>query len=307
MPAARRVVMLANQRSGSGAADGFDLLFAALRDRGLSVEPFRASNPADLPALAAEARRREPDIALAYGGDGTVNTLANALVGSSVALAIAPRGTFNYVAKQYGLPEEPEAIAKLAAEGDSRQIAAGEVNGQLFLNNCSFGLYTDVIEARERHKKQWGRYRIVAVFSALATALRSRSRLPLRLQGGSEGVRHHGRASLFFAGVNPAQFADSGFEIADAVAAGALGFVVVDAISPGRIVRMLAGAAAGTVEQLQHVTAFTDTALTAEVRRRRPLKVVLDGELLRLAAPLRFRYRADALRLFAPSPDQTSR
>lgn len=301
MPAARRVVMLANQRSGSGDADGFDLLFAALRDRGLEVEPFRAGNPADLPALAAEARRREPDIALAYGGDGTVNTLANALAGSQVALAIAPRGTFNYVAKQYALPEEPEAIAALLADGEPKPIAAGEVNGRLFLNNCSFGLYTDVIEARERHKKQWGRYRIVAVFSALATALRSRARLPLRLQGQSEGTRHHGRASLFFAGVNPAQFKDSGFEIAEAVAAGALGFVVVDAISPGKILSMLAGAAAGTVEQLQHVTAFTDSALVAEVQRRRPLKVVLDGELLRLAAPLRFHYRPEALRMLMPS------
>ena len=110
--------------------------------------------------------------------------------------------------------------------------------------------------------------------------------------------------------MNPRQFADSGFEISEAVEAGALGFVVVDAISPGRIVQMLWGAAAGKVESLQHVTAFTDTALRAEVQRRvRPLKVVIDGELLRLNSPLQFKYRAAALQLMLPAAaaSQTSK
>lgn len=303
MPAARRILIVANRQSGSTAADALDQLGDALRAQGAAVELLTTERPAQLPALAKAAREAKPDVAVAFGGDGTVNTLANALAGSTVPMGIAPRGTFNYVAKQYGLPDAPEAIAELLATGTARPIAAGEVNGKLFLNNCSFGLYTDVIEARERHKAQWGRYRLVAVVSALATALRSTARMPLKLVGAEDGTRHHGRASLFFAGVNPRQFADSGFEIASEVEAGALGFVVVDTITTGRIVKMLAGAAAGTVEQLQHVTAFTDTALRAEVlRRTRPVKVVIDGELLRLATPLQFKHRAAALHLVMPEP-----
>ena len=310
MPAAaRRIAIIANRKSGSTAADALDLLAEALRQRGAELEVLTTEQPAQLPSLARKACESRPDVVVAFGGDGTVNTLANVLAGSTVAMGIAPRGTFNYVAKQYALPDAPEAIAELLTSGTAQPIPAGEVNGKLFLNNCSFGLYTDVIEAREQHKAQWGRYRLVAVVSALATALRSTARLPLKLVGAEDGVRHHGRASLFFAGVNPRQFADSGFEIAEAVEAGALGFVVVDSISAGRIVKMIAGAAAGTVEQLQHVTAFTDTVLRAEVlRRTRPLKVVIDGELLRLASPLRFNYRAAALKLVMPAvAAQTSR
>lgn len=310
MTAARRILIVANSKSGSTAADALDQLVTALQARGATVETLTTEHPEELPALAKKACASKPDIAVAFGGDGTVNTLANALAGSTVAMGIAPRGTFNYVAKQYGLPDAPDAIAELLTTGVPQPIAAGEVNGKLFLNNCSFGLYTDVIEARERHKAQWGRYRLVAVISALATALRSTARLPLKLVGAEDGTRHHGRASLFFAGVNPRQFADSGFEIAAEVEAGALGFVVVDTISASRIVKMIAGAAAGTVEQLQHVTAFTDTALRAEVQRRtRPLKVVIDGELLRLASPLQFKHRAAALRLVMPAaePAQTSK
>ena len=297
MPA-RRIAIVANSTSGSTAADVLDQLVTELQQRGAEVETLTTEQPQQLLALAQQALKLAPDVTVAFGGDGTVNTLANVLAGSTVAMGIAPRGTFNYVAKQYQLPEQPAEIAELLLHGTPQPIPAGVVNGHLFLNNCSIGLYTDVIEARERHKAQWGRYRLVAVCSALATALRSTARLPLKLVGAAEGTHHHGRASLFFAGVNPKQFADSGFEIAEAVAAGALGFVVVDAISPLRIVLMLAGAAAGTVEQLQHVTAFTDTRLRAELARgHRPLRVVIDGELLRLGQPLRFEYRAAALQL----------
>ena len=306
MPNARHIILLANSKSGSDAAEALQVLATALQARGNTVETFSTEIPAELPALARKARVAKPDIAVAYGGDGTVNTLANALAGSNVAMGIAPRGTFNYVAKQYQLPGEPEAIAELLTNGRAQPIAAGEVNGQLFLNNCSFGLYTDVIQARERHKAQWGRYRIVAVFSALATALRSHARLPLRLVGAEDGVRHHGRASLFFAGVNPRQFADSGFEIGAEVEAGALGFVVVDAISPSRIVAMLYGALAGRVEQLQHVTAYSDNALRVEVQQKRPLKVVLDGEIQRLSLPLKFKYRPAALQLLMPEPSSAA-
>ena len=306
MPAAQRIIIVANSKSGSTASSALDQLINALRARGAEVEALTTEQPAQLAALAKKVCESKPDVAVAFGGDGTVNTLANALAGSKVPMGIAPRGTFNYVAKQYGLPESPEDIAELLTTGSAQPIAAGEVNGKLFLNNCSFGLYTDVIEARERHKAQWGRYRLVAVISALATALRSTARLPLKLTGAENGTHHHGRASLFFAGVNPRQFADSGFEISDAVADGALGFVVVDTISAGRIVKMIAGAAAGTVEQLQHVTAFTDTTLRAEVLRRRPLKVVIDGELLRMNSPLQFHYRAAALQLVIPASSQAA-
>lgn len=300
MPAARRILIVANSQSGSTGATALDALAEAVRALGATVELLTTDHPTELPTLAAQAREAKPDVAVAFGGDGTVNTLANALAGSTVAMGIAPRGTFNYVAKQYSLPDAPEAIAELLVHGTPQPIAAGEVNGKLFLNNCSFGLYTDVIEARERHKAAWGRYRLVAVVSALATALQSRARTSLKLLGADGGVHRHGRASLFFAGVNPRQFADSGFEISEAVEAGALGFVVVDSISAGRIVKMIAGAAAGTVEQLQHVTAFTDTALTVELLRKRPLKVVIDGELLRLSAPLKLKHRAAALQLLMP-------
>jgi len=298
----RRIIVVANAKSGSAGGDALDQLSAALCALGVAVDCWRAEQPNQLPTLAARAAAAAPDVLVAFGGDGTVNTVANALAGSTVAMGIAPRGTFNYVAKRYGLPSAVDEVAALLARGRATAIGAGEVNGKLFLNNCSFGLYADVIEARERHKAQWGRSRVVAVLSALATTLSARARLPLRITDPTTGLSQVRRASMVFAGVNPAQFEDGGFALSEEVAGGAVGVVVVDALNPWRVLRMLLGAAAGTVEDLQHIEAFPAQRLEIAVSNRlRPLKVVLDGEILRLLAPLRLRYRPNALRLLLPA------
>ena len=90
MPNARHIILLANSKSGSDAAEALQVLATALQARGNTVETFSTEIPAELPALARKARVAKPDIAVAYGGDGTVNTLANALAGSNVAMGIAP-------------------------------------------------------------------------------------------------------------------------------------------------------------------------------------------------------------------------
>lgn len=299
-PQRRRLILIANAQSGSQADGALDALLAGLRAEGATVEAWIAKQPAQLPALAERARTAAPDAIIAYGGDGTVNCLAQALAGSAQALGVVPRGTFNYVAKQYGLPDETAAVVDLLLHAPARPVAAGEVNGRLFLNNCSFGLYTDIIDARERHKAQWGRLRIVAVLSALVTALRSRARLPLRATDASGRVRYSGRASLLFAGVNPQQFRDGGFELADAVEAGALGFVLLRWLTPWRVLAMLAGALLGRTQQQPQVEAFDGDQLRVAVPLRRRLRAVVDGEILHLRPPLRFDYRPAALWLIRP-------
>lgn len=303
----RRLIVIANARSGSQPDEALDALVEALRAGGATVDAWIAEQPAQLPALAERAREAGADAVVAHGGDGTVNCLAQALTGSDQVLGVVPRGTFNYVAKQYALPEETAEVAQLLLHGTARPIAAGVVNGRLFLNNCSFGLYTDIIDARERHKAQWGRLRVVAVLSALVTALRSRARLPLRLAGSDGVARYQGRASLLFAGVNPQQFRDSGFDLAEEVEAGALGFVLLRWITPWRVLATMFRALFGRAEDLQHVEAFSAPALQAQMPHHRSLRAVVDGEILRLNAPLRFEYRPAALRLIQPAetPDGT--
>lgn len=293
-----RVIVLANRSSGS--SDGtVDPLIEALRRQGCEVQSWTCP-PRELTALARRARDVRPQVVVACGGDGTVNTVANALAGSDVALGIVPQGTFNYVARLYDISEDPEEAAAVIAHGQTRMIPGGFINGRLFLNNFSFGLYTDIIQARERHKATWGRHRVVAVLSALATSLRSRARIPIHLSVDEREGVYRGRTSLFFAGVNPAQFESAGLELADPVREGALGIVLIHAVEPLGILKILATATVNQAERLQALDTFSAGTARVLVPRTR-LRCVIDGELLSLRAPLQLEFRREALHLVAPA------
>lgn len=301
---ARHYILIANARSGSGGDTAVDAVAAALRGAGCVVDLRIAPAAGTLADLAAAACDRRPDAVLACGGDGTVNAVAAALIGSDVPLGIVPLGTFNYVARQYGIPEAPEALAAALRASRPQPVGVGRINGRPFLNNASLGLYTDIIEARERHKAQWGRYRLVALLSALVTTLRRRARLPLRITDAAGRVRYVGRASLVFFGVNPRQFEDAGLApLAAAVRQGALGMVLARSVSASRLVPMLFGAATGRLARLDEIEPDSDTAFRIELRRGRRLRVVIDGETLRLKPPLSVDYQPAALRLLVPAVD----
>lgn len=297
------MVVIANGRAGQPASEALQALEAALREIGRPVQIWQAETPEVLPQLATRAVRERAAIVVAFGGDGTVNTVAQALAGMPVVLAVAPHGTFNYIAREYALPQAPEAIAAMIREGQVRAIAAGWANEVVFLNNASVGLYRDVIEARERHKERWGRYRLVAVASALVTAWHAPARLRLEALDADGRRRASGRFSLLFAGINARQFDDSGFSLGDAVRQGALGFVTVRALNPMRVLALLGGSLVGRVEALQAIETFAVPALTLRLPGRRVVDVVIDGEIRRLRVPVKLRVQPAALRLLVPAAE----
>jgi diacylglycerol kinase family enzyme len=76
-------------------------------------------------------------IVVAGGGDGTVNAIASALVGTAKILGVLPLGRLNHFAKDLQLPLEIESAVETIATGQAIVIDVGEVNGRFFLNNSS--------------------------------------------------------------------------------------------------------------------------------------------------------------------------
>jgi len=304
---AMRVFLVANAASGQkGAGHATDLLAAALELHGFEVLRHAPPPGGALDDAAAEAAAGAgpTDVVVALGGDGTVNTVAQALharpFDARPALAILPLGTFNLVAKRYHLPDDAEALAELIAQRSTCLLGAGEVNGRWFFNNCSFGHYTSMIEARERHKARFGRLRIVAIASALVTLLTSRGRQAVRLdvQAPAPHARRL-RTSLVFIGANPLQLAELGAALEQQVEAGALAFVGVRSTGWRELARFAWGALQANAAELQEVDALAFTAARITTRKR-ALRCVLDGELVHLPTPLALRFEPRALRLCAP-------
>lgn len=124
--------------------------------------------------LVAAARDavRAGRVPVAASGDGTMAAVAAAVAGTDVPMGILPLGTFNYFARSLGVPLELDEALDALCSGTVRRVAFGEVNGRLFLNNASVGIYPKVLDERESTFERYGRSRLVAYAVTLRLVLR---------------------------------------------------------------------------------------------------------------------------------------
>ena len=308
MPAQRPVFVVLN--TGSGRKDREAALAAiehALGAAGAACQVIKVARGSELPASAARAAALAAErggILAAAGGDGTLNGVAQAALEADVPFGVVPLGTFNYFARDNGIPLEAAEAAAVLATGREAPVQVGMVNGKVFLVNASLGLYPRLLEDREAFKQQYGRMRWVALLAALWTLLaRTHPKLVLRITENGE-VRTV-RASTLFVGNNPLQLARLGIAEAQAVAAGLLAAIRVRPASAWGLLDMLLYGAVGRLGQAAGVEAFAFREMeVAPLRpRARPrfLKVATDGESVRLKLPLVFRVAPRALRLLRPA------
>ena len=124
-------------------------------------------------ATIAEALRAKPHTVAAAGGDGTVSSVAAAVAGSATPFGILPLGTLNHFAKDLHIPLDLAQAVHTIASRHIVVVDAAQVNGRVFVNNSSIGLYPSVVERREALRKQG--HRKWPAFAMAATQVLSRS------------------------------------------------------------------------------------------------------------------------------------
>lgn len=295
------ICVLANAGSGKKAAHRIDELVAPLRDAGLvpEVRLIRSGS-----ALPAEARRAVEDgfaTVIAAGGDGTICAVADAVAGSGIALGILPLGTFNFFARSLGLPQDAGEAAKALVGAVEREVSAGEVNGELFLNNASLGLYPALLERREAAYARWGRSRIAAYWSALRT-LTTYDR-PSRLRVTIDGRTDHLRSPVVFVAHNAYQLEQYG--LTDGVELIRQGQFAIYMAPELRRWQLLGFAVKMALRTARPYRDFTlEGGRDVEIVTRAPRRTIArDGEREKMKAPFRFRYLDGALRVLVPAGD----
>jgi diacylglycerol kinase family enzyme len=139
----RRPVLFINPRSGGGTAAREHLADRA-RERG--IEPVELTAGRRLDELAVEAIEDGADALGAAGGDGSVATVAAIASAHDLPFVCVPAGTRNHFARDLGLdPHDPAGALDAFAAGVERRVDLGDVNGRLFLNNVSFGIYGEAV------------------------------------------------------------------------------------------------------------------------------------------------------------------
>lgn len=294
-----------NRRSGSDDADAAEQAIRATLDRaGCPYRLFGARQPGELGALArqaVEAAQEQGGAVVVAGGDGTINAVVQAVLPSGVPLGVLPQGTFNFFARCHGLPEgDPGEGMRGLLDAQERPIPVGMVNERVFLVNASLGLYPQLLERREQDKRRFGRHRLVALLSGLRALLGDYPDLRLTLR--EDGHATARRSTTLVVGDNRLQLSNIGIPEAGAVTRGRLVGIV---LPPMARWRMILAALRGLAGQLGHVEkvdsfAFSELEVALPPRRQREIKVAIDGEITRMALPLRFHLAPQPLRLLVP-------
>ncbi len=147
LPAAvppERPIVVWNPRSGGGKAVSNNLADEA-RARG--IEPIELTPGDNLANLVREAVARGADALAAAGGDGTQALVASIAAEHDLPFACIPAGTRNHFALDLGVDRD-DVVGALDAfvNGGERKIDLAEVNGRVFVNNVSLGLYAEAVQ-----------------------------------------------------------------------------------------------------------------------------------------------------------------
>lgn len=136
--------------------------------------------------LAREAVAERADVVLAVGGDGTVNEVAQGLLGSAVALGIVPVGSGNGLARALRVPLRPAPALAALEHAQCREMDVAFLNGRLFLNLAGVGFDAVVGRAFQEQGKRGGRRGLLSYLWLSFRELRAYSapRLTLEVDGG---------------------------------------------------------------------------------------------------------------------------
>jgi diacylglycerol kinase family enzyme len=290
VPRAVRPVLLVNPRSGGGKAERFRLVDAC-RERGIEAVVLAPGD--DLRGLALDAIERGADVIGMAGGDGSQALVASVAATHDVAIVVVPAGTRNHLAADVGLDRD-DVIGALDAfdEAVERRIDLAEVNGRVFVNNVSLGLYASIVRSPA--------YRDAKVDTTLST-------LPKVLGPGSppydlsfvgpDGTPHE-RAHVIQVSNNPYRSSALSLASRPRLDTHLLGVIAIEIDDDRSALRFLSAVAAGRPDRYPGFLSWASP--TFVVGSATPVDVGLDGESESIEPPLSFSIRREPLRVRLP-------
>lgn len=277
--------MVYNPKSGS--APSRSEITAWCRAADVTVERFVAiseSLEADLKPFI-----RKGSFIAAIGGDGTINAVANLVVGTKATLVPLPGGTFNHFTKDAGVPQDlGDAVMRLR-KLKPRLVDVGSVNGTYFLNNSSLGLHP--ISLRER---QILRQRVTTKLAIPVGAIKALWKFHAhKLVIDGKPVR----TPFVFVGNNRYGIS-GGVPERTALTGGELSVFIARTHSPIGFLKIIVFTLFGKRLPSREFSIHSTKRLTIDSHRSR-LLVSYDGEVIHLAPPLAYKIHTRKLRILA--------
>lgn len=277
-PAPRRPVLFYNPKSGGGKAERFHLPDEA---RTRHIEPIELGHGDDLESLVREAVARGADGLAMAGGDGSQAVVAAIASEVDLPYACIPAGTRNHFALDLGV-DRRDVVGALDAfvDGGERRVDLAEVNGRVFVNNVSLGLYADAVQRSEYRDAK-----LRTLLDAMPEALGPDAPPSDLVWRGPEGAERSSGVAILVSN-NPYRLvAAIGSGTRPRLDAGILGIAVLEA-PPER--------GAGARERARPPMRQWSSR-EFEVQATGKVPAGIDGEAAKLDPPLRFRMLPGAL------------
>jgi diacylglycerol kinase family enzyme len=287
---AKHPVLFVNPKSGGGKAAHADIAAIAAA-RGISVRVLNRGD--DLTKLTADAIADGADAIGMAGGDGSLGYVAAATIDGRVPFICIPAGTRNHFARDLGLDRADIVGALDAFDGEIRLLDYATVNGRVFLNVASLGLYAETVSDPA--------YREAKLQTARET-LRT-----LEASGEAFDLRHFDRKGRPQASADLVLVSSGRYEIKGPVGdigkrsrldSGCLGIVTLSAADPAAAVEVATLWAAGAIDRFSGWDQWEE--LTFEVDSGGAVSIGLDGETVSMEPPLLFEIHAGALQVAVP-------
>jgi diacylglycerol kinase family enzyme len=276
-PRPARPVLFYNPLSGGGKAERFALADQA-RSRG--IEPIELRRGQDLEQLVRAAVRDGADALAMAGGDGSQAIVAMVAAELGLPYACIPAGTRNHFALDLGVDRD-DVVGALDAfvHGGERLVDLAEVNGRVFVNNVSLGLYAEAVQ-----RPEYRGAKIRTLLDTLPEGFGPSAKPPNLFWAGPAG--DHSAAAVLVS--------NNAYRLGRALGSGTRprldgGELGVAALAPTRPARN------GEVRHRLGMEQWTASAFEMQADERVPAGI--DGEAVQLDPPLRFTIRSRALRV----------
>lgn len=218
-------------------------------------------------------------VIIGYGGDGTLNSIAALLQGASSRFAPIPGGTLNHFTKDLGIPQDvDEALGRLRT-AKLRRVDVGMVNGRVFLNNSSIGLYPATLKTREELEDTTGKW--IAAAASIIKAFARYRRMTIEVE--DERLK----TPFVFVGNNDYKIEKSLIGDRTRLDGNVLSSYAVLSGSRLSLIALLFKSLTGDIKQSNNIKIWKPQQITIRPKRSR-VAVSLDGERVIIETPLEY-------------------
>jgi len=264
---------------------------------GVKADIVVAATAAEMAQVAEAAAHEDYEMIVAGGGDGTISLVASALIGSGKVLGVLPLGTLNHFAKDLRIPIDFEEAAQNLVSGSQVEVDVGEVNGRIFLNNSTLGLYPTLVREREKQQRLgWGKW--PAFVWAAISALRRYPFLSVRVSVDGKPVTT--RTPFVFVGNNQYVMERLNIGTRERLDAGELSLYMTRGMGRFGLIRLALRALLGRLRYEKDFMAMSARDVTIATKSSR-VRVAIDGEVDILQTPFEYRIRPRALSVVVPN------